>query len=254
MAETKREKARVHRNRMENYPERPHSGVTWPSFLQFSNVKASEEIEHGSEEVEHGSEARRGTWWSASFTEDQPERQALTRAARLSAPTPLPSFEVPSGINVWRSLSAGTTLPPDEPAPDWATRVQLLVERLSFKNRLRVLENAITDVSDRLTRIQRQCERTLLTPLCVPISTFAPEPFEVIRNFSVVVRPEEESFVATLFDANISSSGETQEEAVENVKDLILMIFQGFEHEDDRELGPAMIRQKHALMSLIRRK
>ena len=88
----------------------------------------------------------------------------------------------------------------------------------------------------------------------VPIATFAPEPFAVIRGFNVVVQPAEDSFVATLQDANISSSGETEEEAVANIKDLILMIFQGFEHEDDSELGPAMIRQKHVLQSLIRRK
>lgn len=88
--------------------------------------------------------------------------------------------------------------------------------------------------------------------LLIPISTFAPEPFEVVKGFSVVVRPDEDGFVATLFDANISSSGETPEEAVANVKDLILMIFRDFETKDDRDLGPAMIQQKYALRGLIR--
>lgn len=31
------------------------------------------------------------------------------------------------------------------------------------------------------------------------------------------------------------------------------MIFRGFEGEADDALGPAMVRQKHALLSLIRR-
>jgi predicted RNase H-like HicB family nuclease len=92
-----------------------------------------------------------------------------------------------------------------------------------------------------------------LPEVCVPIPTFAPEPFVVLRDFSVVVRPEGGSFVATLVDANISSAGETPEEAVANVKDLILMIFKDFEAADDRQLGRAMVRQKHALLGLIRR-
>jgi predicted RNase H-like HicB family nuclease len=120
------------------------------------------------------------------------------------------------------------------------------------EHRVAIVEKELRDVSARLTRVEGLCEKALQKPVCVPISTFAPEPFEVIREFGVVVQPEEDRFVATLFDANISSSGETQEEAVTNVKDLILMIFRGFENEDDRELGPAMIRQKHALRSLIR--
>ena len=127
-------------------------------------------------------------------------------------------------------------------------------EPASHAHRVAIVEKELRDVSARLTRVEGLCEKALEKPVSVPIATFAPEPFEVISEFCVVVQPDEGSFVATLFDANVSSSGETQEEAVANVKDLILMIFQGFEHEDDSELGPAMIRQKHALRSLIRRK
>ena len=119
--------------------------------------------------------------------------------------------------------------------------------------RIEEVEKALGANSARMTRIEALCEKAVEKPLCVPISTFAPEPFEVVRSFDVVVRPEEDCFVASLFDANISSSGDTPEEAVANVKDLILMIFQNLESEDDHKLGPAMIRQKHALLSLIRR-
>jgi predicted RNase H-like HicB family nuclease len=135
---------------------------------------------------------------------------------------------------------------------DWTSLAQMLIVKLSLDNRVELAEKELKNLSSRLTRIEGLCEKALQGAVCIPISTFAPEPFEIIRDFSVVVQPEEESFVATLFDANISSSGETREEAVANVKDLILMIFRGL--EDDVELGPAMIRQKHALMSLIRRK
>ncbi len=98
-----------------------------------------------------------------------------------------------------------------------------------------------------------EAENARPTSLCIPIATFAPEPFEIVGNVNVIVRPEEDSFVATLFDANVSSSGDTPEEAVANVKDLSLMIFQSLEGVEDQKLGPAMIRQKHVLRNFIRR-
>jgi len=105
----------------------------------------------------------------------------------------------------------------------------------------------------RLTRLEKLCENSSSASVCVPISTLAPEPFDVIKNFYVVVQSEEDCYVATLFDANISSSGDSQEEAVANVIDLTVMIFRSLENEDDSKLGPAIVRQKHALQSLIRR-
>ena len=137
---------------------------------------------------------------------------------------------------------------------DWTKHAQRLVERLTLDNRVEHVEKKLEDLSTRLKRTEGFCERAFQKPVCVPVSTFAPEPFEVFREFSIVVQPEEDSYVAMLFDANISSSGETQEEAVANLKDLILMIFKGFEDEEDGKLGPAMIRQKHTLLNLIRRK
>ena len=87
----------------------------------------------------------------------------------------------------------------------------------------------------------------------VAIQTFAPEPFEPIRDLSVVVTPDGEGFVATLFDANIATGGDTPEEAVADLKGLILAHFRDFEAGVDEHLGPAMLRQKAVLDSLIRR-
>ena len=137
---------------------------------------------------------------------------------------------------------------------DWTKLAQRLVERLSLENRIEIAEKNLKNLSSKLSRIEALCEKALEKSILVAISTFAPEPFELVRDFSIVLQPEEGGYVASLFDANISSSGDTQEEAIANVKDLILMIFKGFEDEDEGDLGPTMIRQKHALLSLIRRK
>ena len=90
-------------------------------------------------------------------------------------------------------------------------------------------------------------------PLIVPISTFAPEPFEIIKPFSVVVQPVEGSFVATLFDANIGASGETPEDAVQNLKDIVLNALVVLE-EREHQLGREPKRQLAVLRSLISRR
>ena len=97
-------------------------------------------------------------------------------------------------------------------------------------------------------------ERPAATSIQLAISTFAPEPFEVVNPFNVVLQSDDGGFVASFFEANISSAGETRHEAIENLKDLILMIFQDFEGGGDGSLGPAMLRQKTILLGLIRRK
>jgi predicted RNase H-like HicB family nuclease len=90
-------------------------------------------------------------------------------------------------------------------------------------------------------------------PLVVPISTFAPEPFAVVKDFGVVVQPADASFVATLFDANIGASGETPEDAVQNLKDCLLNAFTVLEARE-RELGLEPRRQLAVLRSLICRR
>ncbi len=89
-------------------------------------------------------------------------------------------------------------------------------------------------------------------PVAVPVATFAPEPFAVLKEFCVVVQPAGAGFVATLFDANIGASGDTQEDAVQNLKDTLLNVFTVLE-ERQGQLGPEPKRQLAILRRLIRR-
>jgi hypothetical protein len=43
--------------------------------------------------------------------------------------------------------------------------------------------------------------------IIVPIVTFAPEPFDIIKEIPVVVQPTDDEFSATFFDANINTQG-----------------------------------------------
>ena len=89
--------------------------------------------------------------------------------------------------------------------------------------------------------------------IVVPITTLVPALYDLVRDISVVVQPVDRGFTATFFDANISTSGETQEEAVENLKSLIVDIFEDLEAEPPEKLGPEPVRQLGVLRAFLRR-
>jgi hypothetical protein len=89
--------------------------------------------------------------------------------------------------------------------------------------------------------------------ILVPITTFAPEPYQLERDILAVVQPMGDEFVATFFDANISTAGETQEEAVSNLRSLILDTFEYLESEPVEALGPEPARQLGVLQTFLKR-
>ena len=88
--------------------------------------------------------------------------------------------------------------------------------------------------------------------ILVPVTTFAPEPFELVKDILVVVQSTGEDFTASFFDANIHASGDTQEEAVANLKDVMLIMLRRFEKEPEHRLGPEPKRQLAVLRDFIR--
>jgi hypothetical protein len=89
--------------------------------------------------------------------------------------------------------------------------------------------------------------------ILVPITTLAPEPYQLLKEIPVVVQPVGDEFVATFFDANISTAGDSQEEAVSNVRSLILDTFEYFESEPPEALGPEPTRQFGVLRNFLKR-
>ena len=95
---------------------------------------------------------------------------------------------------------------------------------------------------------------TETSPLTVPVTTLAPEPFELLREMPVVVQSVGDDFVARFFDANIGASGDTQQEAVSNLKSLVMDIFEDLEDEQPERLGPEPSRRLAVLRAFIQRK
>ena len=77
--------------------------------------------------------------------------------------------------------------------------------------------------------------------------------FRLPRDLPVVVQPTDVGYVATFFDANASMAGDTQEEAVANLKAWLVDLLDDLESEAPERLGAGPARQLAALRSVIQR-
>jgi len=87
----------------------------------------------------------------------------------------------------------------------------------------------------------------------VPIETLEPEPYEILRPFTAVVTEEEGEFQANLFDLGIFASGDTEEEAISNLKETLLDTVDRLDELPDARLGKGPLRQKYLLNKSVRR-
>lgn len=114
------------------------------------------------------------------------------------------------------------------------------MEQIEHVSRLDRLEEAVRVLSSRTETVT------------VSISTFAPEPYEVLRPIPVLIRPDGEEFIASFVEANVNASGETQQEAFENVKTLILDVFDSLRSHSPEKLGPDPARRLAVLRDFLR--
>jgi predicted RNase H-like HicB family nuclease len=81
------------------------------------------------------------------------------------------------------------------------------------------------------------------------IHSFAPEPYRVKKPIPIVVRPHEGEFMASFLDANVNASGETEQEAFEGVKGLILDMLDQLSRY--KRLGPKLATRLAVLREFI---
>ena len=85
----------------------------------------------------------------------------------------------------------------------------------------------------------------------MPIVSLAPEPYSLKRTLFVVVQPEGNEFSATFFDANINASGDTQVEAIFNLKDILVSTYRRFSSLGEAKLGPGPRKQLAVLQDVL---
>jgi len=140
-------------------------------------------------------------------------------------------------------------------AEEWAEKIGGLIE--TFKEGLseRLYEERFSFLQRELELLKQRCSRLEeLSPILITIQSLAPEPYEVIKPFHAVVRVQDQQYVATFFDVNISASGDTQSEALLNLKDVIVGAFEMLSMKDEDELGPGPTQQRQVLQEFICRK
>jgi predicted RNase H-like HicB family nuclease len=87
----------------------------------------------------------------------------------------------------------------------------------------------------------------------VPIETLEPEPYEITRPFTAVVTEAEGGFEASIFDLGIFASGDTEEEAIANLKETLLDTFDQLSELPETRSGKGPLRQKTLLNKCIRK-
>src|SRR5439155_21390343 len=106
------------------------------------------------------------------------------------------------------SVEAGWQSSATQLLEEWSRNYR---ENLQTELRVNLLEKVVSKLTNRVAQLESN------VAISVPIQTFEGSDLIVKRPFSVVVQAREDSFVATFFDANIGTSGDTQEEAVSNL-------------------------------------
>lgn len=116
--------------------------------------------------------------------------------------------------------------------------------RAKERSRLETVERELLEHKRRLEALETRGNcRTL------EIHTFAPEPYTVKKPIPVMVRPHDGEFLASFLDANVNASGETEQEAFEAIKSLMLDMFDQLGRH--AKLGPKLAKRLAVLREFI---
>jgi len=77
------------------------------------------------------------------------------------------------------------------------------------------------------------------------------KPYKVKRPIPISLQRRVDGYVASFVEANVNSSGDTQQEALANVEELILDVFDSLSSMPPSKLGPGPARQLAVLREYI---
>lgn len=85
------------------------------------------------------------------------------------------------------------------------------------------------------------------------ITSVDPEPYEMIRSVPVIIQKEADAYIAGFFEANLHASGTNEQEAFDNLRSLILDMYDSLLRDVDT-LGPEPKRQLGLLQTYLKRR
>ena len=124
--------------------------------------------------------------------------------------------------------------------------------------KLELLVTTLTRQCDNLSHRIVELERTA-RPILVPINTFAPKPFEAVKQIVALVEPvvdeagETCEYIASFVDGAISTTGDTIEEAVSLLKNRMAAQYTLLTKLPHDRLGKIPQQQLTALQSVMQR-
>ena len=121
---------------------------------------------------------------------------------------------------------------------------------MELSTQLQRLTDRVADLSERISKLESASSSS---PLRLAIASFAPGPYSLLRPVEVLVEQVDDAFVASFFDANVSASGDNQQEAFDNLKSLILDVYDSLLTESPERLGPELKRQLAVLEAFLRK-
>ena len=112
----------------------------------------------------------------------------------------------------------------------------------------------LSDVQDRIGLLEQKIgELSKGGAFVVPITTLAPEPYDLIKEIKVVLQPSDDEYVASFFDANVNASGGSEADALDSLKEMLISRFDYLENLPPEKLGPGPAKQLAVLRCFIRR-
>jgi hypothetical protein len=134
-------------------------------------------------------------------------------------------------------------------APDQFLQLaEELLARWREAARIEAVERAIVLLKDRVSQLEQNA------PVIVPIETLDPEPYQLLKPFHAVVMSQDDEYVATWFDAGLSASGSTQEEAIFNLKDILVATWESLACHTEDQLAAGIKNQLRILREFVRKK
>ena len=114
-------------------------------------------------------------------------------------------------------------------------------------SRLDRLEKEVVSLRRQVGELQSR-QYTIL-----PLTTLEPEPYQLLRPLQVVLKPDGDGIIASVLDDLIIASGETLEEAMYNLKDMMMAFYDSLMKEKHR-LAKRPAAQLRALRSVMKKK
>ncbi len=134
---------------------------------------------------------------------------------------------------------------------EWAPLAEAIAKWAGFTEQRR----SLAELKAQVNALERKLsEFPKSGSITVPICTFDPGPFDLLKEIKVVVRPCDDEFLATFFDANVNASGCNETDAVNSLKDMLLRRFDYLDKMPIEKLGPALVKQITVLRTFIRRR